>query len=253
MGWRAALLGFVLCLASGCQSYEYEEEVFLEVDGSGRLRVSGSSAMLASLHGIEDPSLPSVSGYFEGEEFDVTSVRETERAGRRFFHVEADFTNWNAVCRHPAFSRRPCRLVLDDEAGERRLELSAPPPETDDGPPPGLDGVASERIAIRFHFPSSVLEHNAPNGIERGNILSWEREVREHFGAAPLDVRVRFGARSVLSTTIRILALSGGTVLLVVVASLGLMVRQGRRQLRDEAETKRRQGATATTSANPTP
>lgn len=242
----AHLAILALIAASACKSYDYEEEVFLEVDGSGRFRVSGSSAALTALHGLDEPTLAAVSRYFDDDGVAITSVRETERRGRTFFHVEATFADWNAVCRHRAFEDRSCRLVLDEEAGERRLELSVPVPasrphlteeraDESDG-----DGRGKALMAVRFHFPSSVLSHNAPGGIERGNILSWERPLTDSPDEGPVDIRVRFDDRSVLSTTVRILALAAGTVVTAVVLALVLMFRKGKRQLAEEEKRAER-------------
>ena len=217
-----------------CTSYEYEEEVFLEVDGSGRLRVSGSSEILQALHGPNGPNgttTSSMTSRFEGRGFELDSVRETEREGRKFVHVQGRFADWNELCAHPAFADRECRLdVTDDD--ELELTLSLPRPEGDI--PEAIPPDAT--LALRFHFPSTVLYHNSRGDIERGNIIGWERTASEHFDATNLVVEARFERRSVLSTTVVILGTAVAVVLFSVALALFLMVRKGRRQLALEAD-----------------
>lgn len=233
---RASRLGTLLvswALAiPACTSYEYEEEVFLEVDGSGRLRVSGSSEILEVLHALSDEgSISSMTSRFEGPGFELDSVRESERDGRRFVHVQGRFTDWNELCAHPAFAERECHLDITDD-GELELYLTLPRPKGDvpEGVPPDAT------LALRFHFPSAVLYHNAPTDIERGNIIGWERTVSEHFDANALVVEARFERRSVLTTTAIILGTAVGVVLFSVALALFMIVRKGRRQLARETD-----------------
>ena len=220
-----------------CTSYEYEEEVFLEVDGSGRLRVSGSSEILEAFHalnrlnGADRGSASSMTSRFEGPGFELDSVRETEREGRIFVHVQGRFADWNELCAHPAFADRKCRLdVTDDD--ELELYLTLPVPEGDI--PEGVSPDAT--IALRFHFPSTVRYYNSRSDIERGNIVGWQRTAAEHFDATELVVEARFERRSVLATTVVILGTAVVVVLFSVALALFLMVRKGRRQLALEAD-----------------
>ena len=216
----------------GCTSYEYEEEVFLDVDGSGRLRVSGSSEILEVLHDLsEGGNTSSMASRFEGPGFELDSVRETERDGRRFIHVQGRFTDWNELCAHPAFAERECGLdVTDDDELELTLTLPKPKGSAPEGAPPDAT------LALRFHFPSAVHYHNAHGDIERGNIIGWERTVSEHFDADALVVEARFERRSVLATTAIILGTAVAFVLFSAALALFMIVRKGRRQLALETE-----------------
>ena len=77
MTTRSVLL--LLLAASGCTTYEYEEEVFLEVDGSGEIRMSGSTAAIEALHGLDEASVERAKALFEGEGVEILSALETER------------------------------------------------------------------------------------------------------------------------------------------------------------------------------
>lgn len=226
----AALSSFCTGCA-GCTAYEYEEDVFLDVDGSGRMRVSGSREILRALHGEHGGSASRLGAHFDRAGFELTSARETERDGRPFLHVEGRFAAWETLCRHPAFENRVCRLAGEDETLGLELRVPAPEGRIPKGVP--ADGV----VGFRFHLSSTVREHSSPEPVQRGNILVWERSAADHFGGTPVDVRIRFDRRSVLATTARILALSLGAVVAAVATAIGFMVRKGRRQLRDEPRT----------------
>ena len=87
-------------------------------------------------------------------------------------------------------------------------------------------------LALRFHFPSSVSFHNSPDGIERGNIIRWERSAEEHFGGEDFIVEARFDKRSVLLTTAAIL---GAAFALVIFAGARAGEGRGRGGRRERA------------------
>jgi len=171
----------------------------------------------------------SAKALFHGEGIEVLSALETERDRRKFVHVEARFAAWENLCRLPAFRGRRCILAMEEEG--LALELSLPPPRS--AAPEGLDPQAL--LALRFHVPSTIRYHNSPSDIERGNILSWERTLREHFAGRPLDVEVRFDRRTVLAATVSVMGIALALVAVSIGTALLVMVRKGRRQLRAEA------------------
>jgi len=226
---KARSLFLLLLAASGCTTYEYEEEVFLEVDGSGEIRMSGSTAAIAALHGLADAGAERAKALFVGEGVELLSALETERERRKFVHVQARFSDWEKLCEIPAFRDRGCRLAKGEEG--LALELSLPSPRA--AAPESLDPQAL--LALRYHFPSTIRYHNSPGDIERGNILSWKRTLREHFAGRPLDLEVRFDRRTILAATVRVVGLALGLVAASIATALWVMVREGRRQLRAEA------------------
>ena len=227
----------VLCACAfalaACESYEYEEEVFLETDGSGNIRISGTQELLGVMHDVEAPSVNSMRAHFEDPALRIDSVRETSRDGRRYIHVQGRFEDFNALCRHPAFRARDCGLRRED-AQELSLFVSvaAITPETPNHVEP--DDV----LAFRFHFPSSVRFHNSRHEIERGNIIRWQRTAEELFGEDALLIEARFERRSVLATTVIILGTALGIVVLTASIALYWMTRKGRRQLAEERKAE---------------
>ncbi len=224
-------LGLLVTL-SACTAYEYEEEVFLEIDGSGRFRVSGSREALGTLLPLSRVSVETVRDHFDEPQVELDSVRETERDGRSFIHVQARFSDWNRLCEHPAFSWRNCRLVIGPDVLE--IESTVRGPQW-----PGRVATDPDApIAFRFHFPSTVAFHNSPNEIERGNIVRWQRSMGEHFAREPLVIQARFEKRSVLETTAMVLIAAVSLVAVAITGAIVLMVRKGRRQLESDAASK---------------
>jgi hypothetical protein len=226
---KGASVLLALFAASGCATFEYEEEVFLEVDGSGEIRMSGSTAAIEALHGVDEAGAQGVEALFEGEGVEIVSTLETVRERRKFVHLEARFREWDELCRTPAFRGRVCRFAEGEDG--LALELSLPSPR--EAAPEDLDPQAI--LALRYHFPSTIHFHNSPIGIERGNILAWTRTMREHFAGRPLDVEVRFDRRTILEATVSVVGLSLALVVTGIAVALFVMVRKGRRQLRADA------------------
>lgn len=222
---RSVLPALVLLGAFGCTTYEYEEEAYLDVDGAGTIRVSGSRDILGALGGRELSSVEALAPLVTGEGVTLSSKRETERGHRLFFHVEGRFRDWNDLCRRPWFQGRRCRLQMDGD--EVDLLFSFPSPTA--GSAEGFDPEAE--LAVRFHFPGIVRYHNARGEVERGNIVSWRRSARDYFDGAPPAIEARFDRESILSLTLRILLLAIALVGAAVSIAIYLMVRKGRRQL----------------------
>jgi hypothetical protein len=221
------LLAFAVVLlgASSCTRYEYEEEAFLDVDGSGTIRVSGSREILEALNGGQLSSAEALSPLVTGKNVSLVSARETERANRRFFHVEGSFRDWNDLCRRPWFQDRRCGLRT--EGDENHLLFSFPVPA--ERRPANID--PDSVLAVRFHLSGSVRYHNARGDVERGNIVSWKRSAREYFGGAPLDVEAHFDRESIFSATVRVLLLAVVFVASAIMIGIYVMVRKGRKQL----------------------
>src|SRR6476620_6429699 len=94
----------LVCAASiGCgnntlfRQYEYEEDVFLSLDGSATVYVNGSLAALNALRGATFNLSPdarfsreAVRAFFGSPVTHVVSVSSSRRAGRQFAHVRLE-------------------------------------------------------------------------------------------------------------------------------------------------------------------
>ena len=98
---RVALCAVLCCsaIAAACSGrvlkpqYEYEEELYLDLDGSATLNLNASVPALVALHGADLPTDPRarldrqrLRELFAGSPSDVT-LSLSRRDGRRFVHI----------------------------------------------------------------------------------------------------------------------------------------------------------------------
>ena len=220
----AARLVLALLLAAGlhsCIRYEYEQEFWLEVDGSGRVNVTGRPDLWAAFKGFavdgdEDALRQRARALFEQSGLRVRRVLVTHRGGRAYLFVGAAFDDVNRLDHTPAFPDLAIALRPQDErlrlqgAWRRPAALAATPPAPDDG-----------MMAVRFHLPSKIYQHeNAADGVERGNILAWRQDVSAARRGAELAFGATMDRRSIFYSTVGLFA---GAVALALVL-LGVMV-----------------------------
>jgi hypothetical protein len=230
---RLAAVLLVAVALRGCLRYEYEHEIWLQVDGSGTVNVTGRPALWTAFKSLRlderdpDAMKRAARELFERSGLRVKRVTVTRRRGHRYLFVSAEFEDVNRISYTPAFP--DLRVGLRREGGRLHLDGSWQRPIE------ALAGGQGDReglMAVRFHLPSKVYGHRrAADGVERGNILGWRQDV-----AAALDGgRLEFGAdmdeRSILSSTVMLFA--GAVVLAVVLlaGALWAVVRQGRKDL----------------------
>jgi hypothetical protein len=223
----AALI--VIIAVTGCQSvlsvkYEYDEEVYLELDGSATIYVNASVPALVALRGAPldvDPRARldrnDVRAMFESPITEVESVTTSRRDNRRYVHVRLTVSD---IRRLPevspfAWSRYFLRDAEDLVVFEHHVGAAVGREVGD----VGWDG--SEMVAFRYHLPSRIPFHNAPSRtIERGNILRWEQPLALRLKGEPLAIQVRMERESILVETLSLFALTA----LAALATLALAV-----------------------------
>jgi hypothetical protein len=213
--------------------YEYEEELYLSLDGSATLNVHASVASLAALRGADfdpDPGaridLEEVRAWFGGEAGEV-SVSLARRDGRRFVHVSVEVIDVQDLPRLAPFAWSTYRFERQGETFEFRQVVGLPV----GNPSPAIQWTGDEIVLFRMHVPSEILFHNAPShGVERGNILEWEQSLAERLAGQPVDVEVHLESESILYTT---LLLFGSTVVAAATA-LALVIWWIARRGRDD-------------------
>lgn len=226
-------------LASACsgtrlgrQLFEYEEEIYLDVDGSATMNVNASVASLVALRGANLPLDPQarldrqqVRDFFSGPGSRVTRVSLSRREGRRFVHLSIAVDDIRRLSTSPPFAWSTYRLDRQGDVVEFRQTV---------GKAAGLDAAPAgwrgdEMVRFRIHVPSEIPFHNSPGGVERGNILTWAQPLDERADGVPLDMQFQMEPESILYST---LLLFGGTILAAACAfgiAIWLLVRRGRR------------------------
>jgi hypothetical protein len=231
---RLAALVLAAAALRACTSYEYEHELWLRVDGSGTVNVSGRPALWTAFKSLPldeagDPEAikRAARELFERSGLQVRRVTLTTRRGQRYLLVVADFSDVNRISYSPAFP--DLRVGLRREAGRLQLDGSWQRPIE------ALPGGEADReglMAVRFHLPSKVYGHrNAVFGVERGNILGWRQETKDALDGGRLEFGAEMDERSILSSTVMLFA--GAVVLAALLLAFGLwaVVRRGRRDL----------------------
>ena len=219
---------------SSCLKYEYEHELWLRVDGSGTVNVTGRPALWTAFKGLGNPRDPETTAtrdaaraLFERSGLQVKRVTLTRREGRPYLFVSAEFEDVNRLNGTPACP--DLRIGLRRE--QDRLVLEGTWARPKDAPDVGArdrDGL----MAVRLHLPSKVFGHkNAADGVERGNILGWRQEVAQGLDGRGLDFGAEMAERSILLSTVVLFASAIAIAVLLLAGALWAVVRRGRKQL----------------------
>jgi hypothetical protein len=213
--WLAGTAVVTLLLTSaGCQGlfreYEYEEEIYLKVDGSATVVVNTSLAALTALRGAksfdrgdEGVDRDGVRSFFESPVSQVTRVsRPWQRYGRRFVQVRVETTDIRTLSRSPAFAWSAYGFTPHGDTVTFVQAMGAPVAAAAAAP---AVWQGSEIVAIRLHVPAKIQFHNAPSKrVERGNIVSWEQPLKDRLAGQPIRVEVRMERESILKWTLTI-------------------------------------------------
>ena len=240
--WRTAALALAALLAVSCSSgglfrqYEYEEDVYLSLDGTAVVSVNSSVPALDALRGATLDTRPSarldrdaVEKFFTTPITRVTHVSGSRRRGRRFLHVLLDVDdvrrldttapfNWASYEFRHEGNEDLYRQTLGASAGKSVRDV-------------GWNG--SEFVAFRLHLPSKITYHTNNAGVDnrlRGNVLLWEQPLAERLKGEPLVLDARMQTQSILYRT---LLLFGGTIVVVAAtfaAAVVFVLRGGKKK-----------------------
>jgi hypothetical protein len=220
------VLVLIAALASACggggllkKQYEYEEELYLSLDGTATLNVNASVPALVALRGVELDVNPRarldrdrVRALFQGPGVEVSRVSLSRRDGRRFVHVSVDVDDVRQLPRVALFSWSDYELRRNGDVVEYRQVV---------GPAAGravgdVGWEGDELVSFRLHIPSVIPFHNAPSReVQRGNIVEWEQPLAARARGDELDIQVHMEPESILYST---LILFGSTIVAAALA-----------------------------------
>jgi hypothetical protein len=219
-GALCAVVLIAACAANPLsRKYEYEEEVYLDLDGSATVYVNAAVPALVALRGADLPVDPSarldrqdVRALFDSPVSRVASVSTSRRDGRRYVHVRLEVDDIRRLSSAPLFAWSGYRFDVGADSAEYAQQVGAGA-----GQEIGDVGwTGQELVAFRLHLPSRVTFHNAPSReILRGNIIAWEQSLADRREGVPVDITVRMESESILANT---LLLFGAMIVLVAVS-----------------------------------
>jgi hypothetical protein len=248
--WRLARLAAALTLASvlaACggagfgRQYEYEQDVYVDLDGSATVVVNASLPALVALNGVQLPTEPTtridrddVRHAFESGVTDVTRVsRPWRRRGRRFIQVRLEVDDIRQLSKAAPFSG--FRYELAGTEGRIVFRGTVEGGAKQEVPRVGWDGT--ELVAVKLHLPSRVYFHNVRDfatnetgGVERGNILRWEQRLSDRLAGRPIEMEVRMDQESILNRTLWLFAGSFAAAMALLGSVIWMTVRRGRQR-----------------------
>jgi len=243
-----ALLLATSVVATACSSggffrpYEYEEEIYLSLDGSATVYVNSSLAALNALRGASFATSPAaLVDRAKVREFYTTPVTRvlstptsSRRSGRRFVHVKLDVSDVRKLGEAAPFSWSTYSLTRDADRYVFRQKIGAAA-SVNGGMNAGTNlatnvgWTGNELVAFRLHLPSEIVYHNAgPGNPRRGNILVWEQPLSDRRRGEPLSFDARMKTESILYSTLKLFGVTFLVVAALFVLLIWWILRQGR-------------------------
>jgi hypothetical protein len=187
------------------RQYEYEEEVYLSLDGTATVYVNASLASLNALRGTSFATAPNapldrdaVRAFFATPVTRVNGeISASRRGNRRFVHAKLDVDDINRLAEAAPFAWSTYEFKRD---GDLYLYRQAIGPAAGKAVP-GIAWTGRETVAFRLHLPSKIRYHNSSREI-RGNILDWEQPLTDRLRGAPLSLDARMDPQSILYRTL---------------------------------------------------
>jgi hypothetical protein len=212
-------------LVSACGSanpfrqYEYEEDLYLSLDGSATIYVNASLVALDALRGAAFDTdskarfdRDAVRDFYAGPVTHVTWARSSRRSGRRFAHLRIEVDDINRLSTVAPFSWSTYQFSRQGDVFVFKQAVGAAAKDAGQVALAGLSG--REPVAFRLHLPSKITFHDNGSELRRGNILVWEQSFADRLKGVPLSLEARMETQSILY---RALWLFGATLAAVAV------------------------------------
>jgi hypothetical protein len=252
-----ALVAVVGAAAAGCgsgglfQQYEYEEDVYLSLDGTATVYVNASIPALDALRGAPfdpDPRArvdrDAVRRFYTTAVTHVTAINESRHSGRRFVHVRLDVDDIRRLGETLPFAWSAYDLHLDDQRYVYRQSLGAGAGR------PAVDAgwTGREVVAFRLHLPSRIEYHNAgPNNLKRGNILVWEQSLADRLRGTPLVFDAQMRTESILYSALTLFGFTCVAVAALFAVVVVAVRRSGSKSSGDSSGSGSSRGSESTT------
>jgi hypothetical protein len=223
------ILQVVVSLACGgaaslFRQYEYEEDVYLSLNGTATVYVNSSVAALNALRGTAFDTSPAarvdrdaIRAYYSTPNTHVTWVRPSRRNNRRFVHVRMEVDDVRRLGEAAPFAWSSYRFQRDGNLFVYRQTITGAAGQNAGGG----KWTGDEIVAFRLHLPSKIEYHNTlRDNLKRGNILVWEQPFADRRRGEPLTLDARMQTQSILYRTLWLF----GATALAVAAMFGLVI-----------------------------
>jgi hypothetical protein len=240
--WTAAI-GLVVATV-GCHNplgrqYEYEEQLYLGVDGAAQTVIDASIPALIALRGlpIDIGSRTSIDReqirkiFSEAGCANVRVGQPWVRRGRRFvqIRVAAPDVRQLQACKPLSWSTYTFERTGNVIHYAQTVGAAA-------GVNPGsVNWTGDELVAFKLHLPSRIIYHNVKrledgsNGdIDRGNILTWEQRFKDRRAGVPIAMDVRMDSESILYRTLWLFAGAFAAAVTLLIVLIWLTMRRAK-------------------------
>jgi hypothetical protein len=236
----ASLVLLAVLGAAGCQSlfrqYEYEEEIYVKLNGQATMIVNASIPALIALRGFELDASPNalvdreqIRALYDSPVTHARIGSVWRRHGRRYVQIRMDVDDIRRLSEARPFNWSTYQFAPDTQTdGEIFYHFTQTMRDVAGTAPPSVNWDGSELVAVRLHLPSRIKWNNAPHGVERGNILSWEQSLRERLQGKPIQIDVRMQAQSILYRTLTVFGLALAAALAVMGGVVAWVRKKGR-------------------------
>ena len=241
---RLCVLCFLIAVgAAACSSssglfrqYEYEEEMYLSLDGSATIYVNSSMAALNALRSTSFDARESarvdreaVRRYFTTPATRVGRVTTSRRRGRQYVHVRVETDDITRLAEAAPFAWSSYSLSRTGETVTYKQVVAGAPPSRP--PETSVEWAGDELVAFRVHIPSVVEYHNAgAENLRRGNIVVYEQSLKDRQLGQPLDIEIRMEPRSILYSTLILFASMFAAVAVLFGLVIWRVVRAGQKK-----------------------
>ena len=218
------------------RQYEYEEEMYLSLDGSATIYVNSSMAALNALRGTSFDARETarvdrqgVGRYFTTPTTRVSRVTTSRRRGRQYVHVRLETDDVTALGSAAPFAWSSYSLNRRAETVTYKQAVAGGPAAR--APETSAEWAGDELVAFRVHIPSVVEYHNAgADNLRRGNIVVYEQSLKDRLLGQPIDIEVRMQPQSILYSTLILFASMFAAVAVLFGVVIWRVVRAGQKK-----------------------
>ena len=237
MAALTAVVASAACSSGVFRQYQYEEEIYLSLDGRATMYVNASIPALNALRGTSFDTAPNVPvdraavrRFFDVPGTHNFRLNVSLRSNRRFVHVRVDVDDIHRLADTMPFAWSRYAFARDGDLYVYRQSIGASAAK--DVGKVGWNG--RELVAFRLHLPSRIVFQNTLGPPQRGNILVWEQPLADRLRGLPVPtyhggtdaMEARMETQSILYRTLYLFGLTLVAVVIMFIAVIWWVLRR---------------------------